>query len=165
MLDLLPNYQRHQVIDFLRLSQKRSQSSCDLIFTVRTTVQLVVLIGFHVAAAVVICYVVGSFPANGATGCDLMRSYPNDVGSHRCGRAHYCRVTRSALTTLSRTRRRRYGRRILLLPSLRTDSFLLAVAVTLVPFFPVTFSGWRIELLGLYLIPLYSSSSSLASKG
>jgi hypothetical protein len=42
----------------------------------------------------------------------------------------YCYVTRSVLTALSRTGRRRYGRRLLLLPSLWTDSFLVAVVVT-----------------------------------
>jgi hypothetical protein len=42
----------------------------------------------------------------------------------------YCNVTRSVLNSLSRTGRRRYGRCLLLLPLLRTDSFLLAVVVT-----------------------------------
>jgi hypothetical protein len=42
----------------------------------------------------------------------------------------YCRVMRSVLTALSINGRRRYVRRLLLLPSLRTDSFLLDVVVT-----------------------------------
>jgi hypothetical protein len=51
---------------------------------------------------------------------------------HERWRDCYCywNVRRSVLPALSCTGRQRYGWRLLLLPSLRTDSFLLAVIVT-----------------------------------
>jgi hypothetical protein len=42
----------------------------------------------------------------------------------------YCNAMRSVLNALLRAGHRRYGRRLLLLPSLRTDSVLLAAVVT-----------------------------------
>jgi hypothetical protein len=75
-------------------------------------------------------YVAGSFPANVATGYDLMRPYPTNDGDHARGRDRYWRVMRSALTAIYRTGLQRHGRRLLLLPLLQTDSFLRDVAVT-----------------------------------
>jgi hypothetical protein len=67
---------------------------------------------------------------NAVTGYDLMRSYPTNDGDHARGCDCYYIVTRNKLTALSHTGHRCDGRRLLLLPSLRTGSLLLAVAVT-----------------------------------
>jgi hypothetical protein len=67
---------------------------------------------------------------NVATGYDLMRLYPTNDGDHAWWHDCYCKVKMSVLTALSCTGRLRYGRRMLLLTSLRTHSFLLAVTIT-----------------------------------